>query len=155
MSTFIARFIRCTPSTNGETGQTFYNFGWATTLPVGEVLKASGTSPEDIAKLVASGLDMSQPATFSMAENKPILPGRVLCHLFSLENVRLVPAIDRATGTIARHRETGQPCLNGERASLNLYPKYTWNSVGGSEVAGLPPETEVQSLSTVADLPPA
>lgn len=149
----IARFIRISEATpkdeDGNAVSKFYNLGFATMEPIGKVFKDVGTPQAEIDALVAAGLDLSKPATFSLAENDPIIPRRVLCHLFDIDNVVLMAARDRVTKEIVLHQSSGEPCLNGLRASIDVYPKYTYRARGGSEVVGLPPETQ----SEVRDLP--
>lgn len=143
------RLIRISPMTTAE--NSFFNFGFATRKPVGEVLKQllaeKLTTQADIDLMVKEGLDLGKSATFSISENDCIFPNHVLRHIFDVENITLVVARDKDTKAVVKHGDNGQPCLNAVRAADDLYPVYTYVERGGSEVRGLPPAPAAEAVA--------
>lgn len=131
---FTAKLIRITPYTNRKSGERFWNYGWATMSPVAEAV--ADQTAEEVAELVAAGIDLDKTAVFSITENTQILPATVLGHVFELENVRLVLAMNEDK-TPAKHKD-GSACLNGTRSSATEFPVYSWVAVGGSTARGIP-----------------
>ena len=132
---FTAKLIRITPYTNSKSGERFWNYGWATMTPVAEAV--ANQTAEEVAELVAAGIAMDKPAIFSITENTQVLPTTVLGHIFDLENVRLVLALNEDK-TLAKHKKDGSQALNGTRSSVAEFPVYSWVAVGGSTARGIP-----------------